>query len=123
MNKLRSIALSVSQDAWGRVAIVYVALCAFLAICSAWGVRHFVSSFVLWLITNLIYLPTIFAPFAAAAWAGIKVSKLSRNVWVGWAVGILLAVLLSACATWLVSHIPGIGWRFSRMLSTRDGDY
>jgi hypothetical protein len=123
MERISRIANRIFQNSWGRLAVLYSALCAFLAIVSAWGDRNPISSFGLWLISNLIYLPALFAPFGIAAWIGSETYKKTGYIWIGWLVGIVSAVTFSYLTAAILSHMPGIGWRFSSLLSTRDNGY
>lgn len=108
---------------WKEVLIGYAILCLLSGVASAWGSRHFLSSFVLWTLTHAIYLPLIFVCLGLSIWVGIYAHSLSRLTVVGWIVGIAAFAIVSWTIPDLIGKIPGIGWRFMAVLNSQHSDY
>jgi hypothetical protein len=108
---------------WKEILIGYAILCLLSGVVSAWGSRHFVSSFALWTLTHALYLPVIFACLGLSIWVGVCAGKLSRLTVIGWVAGIAAFAIVSWAITNFAGQIPGIGWRFMTVLNSPHSDY
>lgn len=107
---------------WKGMLIGYLALCSAAGVSSAWGSHHFLSSFALWTITHALYIPVILSMLGFAAWAGISVSNISKSSVLGLIVGIAAFCIYSLAILNFAGEIPGIGWRFMRIINSSGGD-
>jgi hypothetical protein len=108
---------------WKEILIGYAILCLLSGLASAWGSRHFLSSFALWTLTHALYLPVIFLCLGLSIWVGMYAGRISRLTIVGWVVGIAAFAIVSWTIPSLVGQIPGIGWRFLAILNSPHSDY
>lgn len=108
---------------WKEILIGYAVVCLISGAVSAWNSRHFLSSFALWSITNALYFPVIFACFGLSIWAGVLTAKISRLQTVGWIAGVAAFFFIGWALPYMVSHIPGIGWRLLAIQSASLDDY
>lgn len=108
---------------WKEILLGYAILCLLSGVASAWGSRHFLSSFALWTLAHALYLPVLFACLGLSIGAGIYVSRISRLAALGWIVGITALVVFSWTIVTVVGDVPGIGWRFLAIFDHQPGDY
>lgn len=108
---------------WKEILIGYAILCLLSGVASAWGSRHFLSSFFLWSLTHALYLPFLFFCLGFSYFAGAYAGRISRLVAVGWIVGIAALLIVTWTIPDLIGKIPGIGWRFLSVLSSQHADY
>lgn len=108
---------------WKEILIGYATLCLLSGLASAWGSRHFLSSFFLWSLTHALYLPVLFFCFGLSCFAGVYAGRISRLVAVGWIVGIATLAIVTWTIPDAIGKIPGIGWRFMAVLNSQHSDY
>ncbi|MFA0921644.1 hypothetical protein ALP73_200065 [Pseudomonas coronafaciens pv. garcae] len=123
MQYLKSLFEKHRHGPWRAILGGYGILCLFSGIGSAWGNYHFVSSALLWTLTHALYLPFLFGFFFASVWVGMTIGRVSRLQILGWIAGIATAFTLVWLISKGISHIPGIGWRFTALLDHASGDY
>lgn len=107
---------------WKGILVGYLVLCAAAGVSSAWGSHHFLSSFALWTVTHALYVPVIFSILGFAAWAGISTGNISKSSVLGLIVGIAAFCVYSVAILNFAGEIPGIGWRFMRIINSSGSD-
>lgn len=108
---------------WKEILIGYALLCLLSGGASAWGSRHFLSSFALWTLTHALYLPVLFLCLGLSIWIGMRAGRMSRLTVFGWVVGIAVFAIVSRTIPDLIGKVPGIGWRFMAVLNSQHSDY
>ncbi|KTB84339.1 hypothetical protein AO069_23375 [Pseudomonas syringae pv. syringae PD2774] len=108
---------------WKEVLIAYLIFCLIFGLCSAWKDRHFISSFVLWTVTNALYLPILISGMGTAIWIGVMAAKLSKFKALGWIAGIASFIGFSYVIVFVIGEIPGIGWRLLVIMDRSGSDY
>jgi hypothetical protein len=108
---------------WKEILIGYAILCLLSGVASAWGSRHFLSSFALWTLTHALYLPVLFLCLGLSIWIGMYSGRMSRLTVVGWVVGIAVFAIVGWTIPDLIGKVPGIGWRFMGLLNSQHSDY
>ena len=115
-----------SLPTWAKWAVGITAVIAVQALSVAWDEYRFVAAFAEEFVARLIYLGLMFGPLAAGVATGLWVARRTKT-WIGWVIGIAIAVVVFEVVFRTAPHIPGVGWRFEwawhEDRETGDGDW
>ena len=89
------------------------------SVLAVWGESRPVGSFFEELVARSAYWALLAATFGSAIYLGIQSVERTHSYLVGWAVGISTFLLVGFLVTVLISNIPGVGWRFERLLNSQ----
>lgn len=103
---------------WGMAGLgIFWIIPAFIA---AWGEWRFVAAFAEILFAYAFYWIILIASLGLGIFAGKKTAQKSGHTWLGWVVGIVVVVAVYGLINNWVSHIPGVGWRFRKMMDVEN---
>jgi hypothetical protein len=83
-----------------------------------WGEARPVGSFAEEFLARLIYWAMLIGSFFGAVYAGLYATQRSCKAIVGWVSGIGAFILIGAIGTIIGMSIPGVSWRFERLLNS-----
>lgn len=87
-------------------------------IVAVWGESRPIGSFAEEFLARLIYWAMLFGSFFGAVYSGLYMAKRSRKAVVGWLSGIGAFLVIGAIGTIIGMSIPGVSWRFARLLNS-----
>ena len=108
---------------WTPLKIVFsafVVLTILDSIAAVWGERRPVGGFFEEFLARLVFWGGNFVVLVGAGWVGVKVYQRTENRVIGWSAGILLCVGLLFAVVNLAQMLPGVDWRYERLLNSRD---
>jgi hypothetical protein len=109
---VKKLILEFKDSIWSKIAagvfLLFLLDSVHYAYIEQASIQGFFEILAASLIANLSLIVSIFIGYLS----GKKVSELSHKNWLGWILGIFLAVTSTAIIDYAASHTPGVGWRY-----------
>ena len=115
-----------SSDWWspGRVVLaVFGGAFVLDSFRAVWGERRPVGGFFEEMIARVGHYGIVLGSFGLAAYGGVRVTEKFESKWLGFAAGLLLFFALGVGGTLLIGKIPGVDWRYERLMDSMESDY
>jgi hypothetical protein len=115
-----------SPDWWNPIKVfiaLFVGALVLDSIFAVWGEGRPVGGFFEEFIARIGNYLTIFGSLGGAIYIGLQAYKKTENTLIGWVAGILGCFLIGFVLTFVFSNIPGVDWRFDRIMNTGEGGY
>ena len=87
------------------------------------GERRPVGGFFEELIARFGYYGLAVLALIGGVFVGMKVGEKTRTNFLGWVSGLCAFAVIGALGTMLLASIPGVNWRFERLLESSESDY
>jgi fructose-specific phosphotransferase system IIC component len=104
---------------WGKWITSIVAVFFVSSISQSIDEHHFLQALFQNFFAITLHWGLIALAFGGAIWAGMKIADRTGNYWLGWAVGLVIVVVMAGPVNDFFESLPGVGKRLSAL---RDSD-